>query len=97
MNITRLALDNNRTTLSDQPGEDKQETLAATLSGTWSLSDDLSLSASVSRIEAGTSSGKMNSRISPHASNETQNGGPSNGSTGLTADPSPAASRSPRI
>jgi outer membrane receptor protein involved in Fe transport len=45
------SIDNDRTTWSDQPGKDTQETLAFTLSGDWLLSDDLRLEAVASYID----------------------------------------------
>ena len=46
-----LSIDNNRTTWSDQPGKDTQETIAFTTSGNWLLTDTLTVEASVSYID----------------------------------------------
>jgi iron complex outermembrane receptor protein len=46
------SLDNDRTTNSDQPGRDKQETLAFTAAGNWSLDDSHSLEAVVSYTDS---------------------------------------------
>jgi len=46
------SLDNERTTYSDQPGKDQQETLAFTTSGNWLLNDDLQLQAVVSYTDS---------------------------------------------
>ncbi|NND66653.1 MAG: TonB-dependent receptor, partial [Halioglobus sp.] len=46
------SLDNNRHTQTDQPGADRQETFAATLSGSWELGGQLALSATLSRIDS---------------------------------------------
>jgi outer membrane receptor protein involved in Fe transport len=45
------SLDNSRTTLSDQPGRDTQETAALTGSGNWQLGDKHSLLASLSYLD----------------------------------------------
>lgn len=45
------SLDNDRTTYSDQPGKDTQETFAVTTSGNWVLSDSLTMEAVVSYID----------------------------------------------
>jgi outer membrane receptor for ferrienterochelin and colicin len=45
------SLDNNRTTFTDQPGSDTQETIAASLSGNWELSNSLSLEANISYLD----------------------------------------------
>ena len=46
------SLDNERTTYSDQPGRDTQETLAFTAGGNWSLDDNHSLEAVVSYTDS---------------------------------------------
>ncbi|MDG2047611.1 MAG: TonB-dependent receptor [Halioglobus sp.] len=46
-----LSIDNDRTTWSDQPGKDTQETIALTSSGNWMLNDTLTVEASVSYID----------------------------------------------
>ena len=46
------SLDNNRTTFTDQPGTDKQETAAFTGAGNWLLGDTYTLEASISYRDA---------------------------------------------
>jgi iron complex outermembrane receptor protein len=45
------SLDNTRTTFTDQPGRDKQETMAASASGNWELSDSHLLQANISYLD----------------------------------------------
>jgi len=47
-----FSLDNNRDTYSDQPGQDKQKTTAATLKGQWQLESGLALEAILTRDDA---------------------------------------------
>lgn len=45
------SIDNDRTTWTDQPGNDSQKTLAVTTTGTWQLADALTLEATASYID----------------------------------------------
>jgi iron complex outermembrane recepter protein len=45
------SLNNDRTTFTDQPGKDTQETIAASASGTWELSSGLLVEANISYLD----------------------------------------------
>jgi len=47
-----FSLDNTRTTLSDEPGHDRQDTLAGSVRTIWQVSADLRIEALLSRVDA---------------------------------------------
>ncbi|MGD9265037.1 MAG: TonB-dependent receptor, partial [Lysobacterales bacterium] len=52
-----FSLDNSRETLSDEPGHDRLESVAAALDTKWQINDTLSLEALISRVDADTEYG----------------------------------------
>jgi outer membrane receptor protein involved in Fe transport len=52
-----FSLDNRRETLSDEPGRDRLESIAAALDAKWRINDALSLEALISRVDADTEYG----------------------------------------